>query len=218
MKRAVLLLSIVSLLSAPAAFAQHRSVDVIGYATWVDLNGDSTVNGPQNIDAYRVNFESDTGFGAAVNVFFTDRISTEFAASVVEPDVNVNRSGGVPSTFVGSAQMIPITATLQFHLAPNGTFDPYIGGGAAYVLFDDVNNGRNLSGADIQKINLKDDVGFVVNGGVSMKLSGMFGLNADVKYVPVKSSAHAVFATGPGENSDIDVNPLMVSAGVRLSF
>jgi outer membrane protein W len=43
-------------------------------------------------------------------------------------------------------------------------------------------------------------------------------VNVDAKYVPVKSSARAVFASGPGQTSDIDVNPLIVGAGVQFQF
>ena len=51
--------------------------------------------------------------------------------------------------------MTPLTGVLQWHFAPAGFIDPYIGAGAAYVLFDNVNGYGNLG---VDKINFKDDV------------------------------------------------------------
>ncbi|HXI11086.1 MAG TPA: OmpW family outer membrane protein [Thermoanaerobaculia bacterium] len=219
MKRILLAIGLISVFATPVLVAQDRSVDIIVYATRVDLSGDSVVNGTQSIDDLRVNFDSDLGYGAAVNVFFSNRISAEFAAAVVNPDVDVRtNTGPVQSGFIGDSQVIPLTATLQFHFAPQARFDPYIGAGAAYVLFDNVENGRSLGSADVRSIDLDDDVGLVLNGGLTIKFSRLFGLNLDAKYVPTKSSARAVFATGPGQDSEIEVNPLMISAGLRLTF
>jgi outer membrane protein len=204
---------------ASPSFAQSRSVDIIGYATWVDPNGDGTIEDANDFDDLDVEFDSEQGFGVAVNVFWSNRISTEFAASVVEPDVAFRSDSPLIGAFSGgSLEMIPITATLQFHLAPDSRIDPYIGVGAAYVLFDELDERGDLDDVDIESIDFDDDVGLVVNAGVSFDITPSLAIYLDGKYVPVSSAATARFASGPGTESEIDINPLMLSAGLGFQF
>jgi outer membrane protein len=204
---------------ASPGYAQSRSVDIIGYATWVDPNGDGTIEDINDFDDLDVEFDSEQGFGVAVNVFWSNRISTEFAASVVEPDVAFRSDNPLIGAFSGgSLEMIPITATLQFHLAPDSRIDPYIGVGAAYVLFDQLDEREDLDDVDIESIDFDDDVGLVVNAGLSFDITPNFAIYLDGKYVPVSSAATARFASGPGTETEIDINPLMLSAGLGFQF
>jgi outer membrane protein len=208
---------IVSLFALPA-FAQTRSVDLTGYVSWVDPNGNGAFD-RASLDDIDVDFESETGYGLGLNVFFTDRFSVEFAATSVESDVAFESSNPlVPAFTGGSLEMIPITATLQWHFNPEGRFDPYVGAGAAYVLFDDLDGRDDIDDIDLDAIEFEDDAGFVVNAGASFDITPNFALNLDAKYVPVSSAATAVFSSGPGVESDIDINPLILSAGLSLQF
>ena len=112
--------------------------------------------------------------------------------------------------------MIPITGILQFHLAPNGFIDPYIGGGAAYVLFDDI---EDIGLDDLDRIDFKDDVGFVVNAGVGIRLGNRFGIVLDGKYVPIEADATAI-NLGATEEDDtrVDISPIIISAGLHFAF
>lgn len=208
----------IALLAASPLAAQSRSVDLYGFVNWVDPSGDSVFDA-DGLDDARVEFDSAQGFGVAVNVFFSNRVSAEFAASVVEPDV-VFRSDNpaFPLLTGGELEMIPITATLQYHFNPDGRFDPYVGLGAAYVLFDEVGGLSDVGGVNVDAIDFDDDVGLVVNAGLTFDITPTFALYVDGKYVPVSSSATARFATGPGTSTDIDINPLIISAGLGIQF
>lgn len=200
-------------LTSPA-LAQQRSFDLTGNFIWMDPTGGGTfedLTDPADID-----IEADAGYGVAANVFFGDRISAEFAIARVEAETNVRRrsvGGGGPG---GTITMQPLTAVLQFHFAPNGFLDPYIGGGAAYLVYD-FSESQGVHGID--EIDFDDDVGFAVNAGVGIRLGNRFGINIDGKYVPIESNARAVIFTG-GEESDarIDVSPIIISAGLSLRF
>lgn len=218
MKKIVLFIAIVVMFAAAPAAAQSRSVDVIGFASWVDLSGDTTLEEANGIDDLDIDFEGDMGYGVGINVFLGNRFSAEFAASAVNVEVNAAPGGPVSPFLAGELEMIPLTGTLQFHFAPNSRIDPYIGAGVAYVLFDEVEGGEDLEDIDVDAIEFEDDYGFVANAGIDIGLTDMIALNADAKYVPVESSARARFATGPGEFADIEVNPLILSAGLRLRF
>lgn len=196
------------------ALAQNRLIDLSAFATWVDPSGENSFRFDPGGSDVQTDFDADQGWGVAVNVFWSNRISTEFAAAMVEPDLNIRSA--VP--FSEGLQMMPLTAVLQFHLLPRSGFDPYVGVGAAYVIFDDIEGSEDLDEVNIDAIDFDDDVGLVLNAGVSWALSRGFGLYLDGKYVPIESAARAVFTQGPGQETDIEINPLMLSAGLSFRF
>jgi outer membrane protein len=196
-------------LSTPAL--AQRSFDLTGNVVWLDPSGGGSFEDLS--DPADIEFEPSVGYGLAANVFFSDRISADLAISRVSPEAQVRRRASGGRT--GNLDIMPVTAVLQFHFAPNGFIDPYIGGGAAYVLYDDFDN--NGVG-NLDRIDLEDDVGFAVNAGVGIKLGGRLGIVVDAKYVPLESNATAVNVTGPDEEGRIDVSPIIVSAGLSLRF
>ncbi len=209
-------LAMVLLFSFPA-LAEERSVDVTGWYNWIDPSGDSTFD--RDADDFGLEFDSETGFGAAVNIFWGKRISTELAVNLFEPEATLRSDNpAIPVFSGGSLEMMPITGTLQFHFNPEGRVDPYIGAGVAYVLFDNLDNSEDLDDIDVDSIDFDDDYGFVANAGVSFDITPNFAINLDAKYVPVKSSATAVFTSGPGQNVDVEINPFILGAGLQFQF
>src|SRR5215213_6993646 len=137
MKHAVPITLLLLLVAAVPMSAQNRAFDLTGYASWVDTSSEGTFD-DTTANPVDVNFDGTLGYGLAANVFFGNRLSTEFAIVRVNSDVNVRQRAVANGNT--EAEIMPITAVLQFHFAPNGTFDPYIGAGAAYVLIDDVDS------------------------------------------------------------------------------
>jgi outer membrane protein len=202
--------AVLALLVVLPAAAQNRFFDLTASAVWVDPTGDSSfddLSDPASID-----FDADTGYGAAVNFFVSDRISIELAASKTSPEGTIRRralGGGTTSV-----DIVPITGVVQFHFAPNSFIDPYIGAGAAYMLLGDVDGAD-----DIQAIDAKDDVGLAVNAGLAIKLGDRVAIVADGKYVPIESDATARIVGSNNESQGtIDVSPIILSAGIQLRF
>lgn len=214
MKRIALSLCILFL--AVPTFAADRYFDLTGWATWVKPQSDNTFNSTNPNQPFDINFRGKLGYGAGVNVFFGRSLSLALDASAVKPDAQFGFPGSTLNQ--GSIKMIPITGVLQWHLAPTGFIDPYIGAGAAYVLFDNLQNFSDAGKVGVNQINFKDDVGLALNAGIGFNFSPHIGITGDVKYVPVKSSATAVFATGPNQSQKIKINPVMASAGLTFHF
>ncbi|HEV7242860.1 MAG TPA: OmpW family outer membrane protein [Thermoanaerobaculia bacterium] len=200
------------LISLPAA-AQNRFFDLTGSYVWADPTGGGEFE--DLADPAEIEFDASTGYGASVNFFISDRLSIDIGASVISPETRIRRRAIGAGGDV-QIDMIPITGILQFHLAPNSFVDPYIGGGAAYVLFDDINE-TGLD--DLDRIDFKEDVGFVVNAGVGIRLGNRFGIVLDGKYVPIETDATAV-NLGATEEADtrVDISPIILSAGLQLRF
>ncbi|MGH9457649.1 MAG: OmpW/AlkL family protein [Thermoanaerobaculia bacterium] len=217
MKRLFFLVALISLAATPA-FAQTRSVDLTGWVVWADPTGDNDFSDVEDAEDFETEFESEQGFGIAVNAFFTNTISVEFAASVMEPDLTLRSTDPeLDEGTIGSLEMIPVTATLQFHFNPDGRLDPYIGGGVAYVLFDQVESDE-LRDIDIESIDFDDDYGFVANAGLSFDITPTFAVNLDAKYVPVSSPARAVIGGTESDEMEFDINPLILAAGLSMQF
>jgi outer membrane protein W len=211
----------VLVLSAVPTFAAERFFDIKGYASWVDFNSSGTFGANPSLDrGVDVNFDAKRGYGAAANIFFGSNFSLEVAGTAVKPEVSFGPAPGT-SFQGGDVRMLTLTGVLQYHFAPRAMFDPYIGAGAAYVLFDNLKDPRNISDVHFSQINFKDDAGLALNAGIDIGLTPHFGVFVDGKYVPVRSSATANFAGSAGSGStftDIRENPVIVSGGVRVSF
>lgn len=198
-------------LSVPAM--AQRAFDITGNVVWLDPTGGGSFE--DLADPADIDFDASVGYGLAANVFFGERLSAEFAISRVKPDTTVRRRSVGGNAIGADAEVMPVTAVLQWHFAPNGFIDPYIGGGAAYVLFDNIeNNGLG----NLDRIDVEDDVGFAVNAGLGIKLGGRLGLVVDAKYVPLEANARAVTVTGPESEGRVDISPIIVSAGLSLRF
>lgn len=214
MKSRFLLAVLLALLALPV-FAADRFFDLDLNAVWVDPNSDGTFTRTGTNDIH-TDFKGDLGYGAAANIFFGNSVSVEFAAARVKPKANLTQAGF--NDFNGRMSLIPLTAVLQWHFAPNGFIDPYIGGGAAYILFDDVKGANGPNDIALNHINFKDDVGFAADAGLSIKIGSNMDIHGDVKYVPLKTNATAVFPTGPDTETRIKINPVIATAGVGFRF
>jgi outer membrane protein len=215
MKHAVpFTLAVLLFAAAVPMSAQSRAFDLTAYAAWVDTSSEGTFD-DTTANPVDVNFDGTLGYGIGANIFFGERISTEFAIVRVNSDVNFRQRAVANGNT--QAEMMPITAVLQFHLAPHGRFDPYVGAGAAYVLIDDVDTPDELNNINFERLDFKDDVGLALNAGLGIRLSNNLGITLDAKYVPLESSATAVRTTG---NQDVkfDINPVILSAGLSLRF
>jgi len=205
---------VLSCIIAVPAFAADRTFDLTGWAAWVDPNSSGTFNSPTPNQPFNIDFNGKLGYGIGANIFFGDHVSTAFDVVQVRPEATLRPRPSGGGAFTNGFRMTPLTAVLQWHFAPSGFVDPYIGAGAAYVLFERANV---FGTPNLNRIDFKDDVGLAVNGGLGFRLSRMFGITVDGKYVPLKSSAKAVFTNGTA-TTKVKINPVIFSGGLTLRF
>jgi len=208
---------VLAFILAVPAFAADRAFDLTGFAVYVDPNSSGTFNSPTPNQAFDINFDGKLGYGLGANIFFGNALSAEFTISSVKVGTNFSGRGRVVSAGNPDLDMIPITGVLQWHFAPNGFIDPYIGAGVAYILFDNLDNASDLGNLGTSSIDFKDDAGLALNAGLGIRLTPRFAITVDGKYVPLKSSATAAFANGTSQ-TDVKINPVMVSAGLTIRF
>lgn len=203
--------AVLALLFVLPLSAQDRFFDLTASAVWLDPTGGGELE--DLTDPADIDFDGgDIGYGASANIFLGDRISLEIAASVNELESSFRRRRPTGGNVAGNFEIIPITGVLQWHFLPQSAIDPYIGAGAAYVLLED-----DASDATLSEIDYEDDAGLVINAGVGIRLGQRFGIVLDGKYVPVEASARVVSGTETAE-TDVDISPIILSAGLSLRF
>jgi outer membrane protein W len=188
------------LLSAPA-FAQ---VELTGWVSRIETTGDDTL---LDTPVGRVRFEiaSGPGFGASAGYRGGGRLGWEVGFMSLEPEATVSAGGF--SLDVGEIDMQLASAMVQIHLLPDSVIDPYAGVGAAWVRFGEI-RGTVLDLLDADDAELDDQYGYLLNGGAVVRLSPRAAIVIDARYVPVEMEISGL----PGE---IEINPLIVSAGFR---
>ena len=211
MRRLPAALALVFLVAAPAA-AERR---VMIFADVEGVRRSSDVQFEPNTVMYEPQFDSGGGVGGGVNFFFSSRISLELKVAGLASEMRVRRSGPdfVAIVDVGYAQFYPITALLQWHLTDEGSFRPYLGAGAGYVILRNID--KSIIGASA--VEFEDPIGLVVNGGVEIPFSERWSLLADARYTPIESESEVRFV-GTESVARIHVRPLTVSFGLGYNF
>lgn len=208
MKRAAVLLLV--LVSMPAA-AGDWSILATGH--WLEKSGEDELEGVLGVNEADFDFEAGPGIGAGFLWQPSTQWAVELKASFARMGVEV-RTRTTDAIFIldlGSVDVIPLTAILQYRPDLAGDWDPYLGAGVAHVLFDDL----SLEGSD-QSVRFDSDTGLALAAGLDVALSDRWFLNFDLKYVPFEtgSAGESRFGT----TGDVRLEPLLASAGVRYRF
>ena len=213
MKRSGFLFAIAVLAAAPAFAAGPFELE--GWASWVNTNSTTAFNSSAPNQPFGISLHNKMGYGVGANIFWSDNVSTDFSAVEVRPSSRFVTTANGSIISGPSLRMTPLTAIIQFHFSPKGAFDPYVGGGASYVLFDNLSGPGSLG---VSNINFKKDVGFVANAGIQFGLARNFAIVADGKYVPLRASTTAVYTSGGQTVSKFKINPAIFSAGLAFRF
>ena len=169
--------------------------------------------GDTNTDGSTIKFDDGRGFGASLNHFWTDHLSTEIGATALKSDNGGIYQDRIRLVSTGELKMTPITAMAQWHFGRHARIDPYVGAGVAYVLTDDLQS-DDLDATGIGKVEIDDGTGWTVGAGATFNLSDRFGITLDGKYIRFRPDS-----AGPGGTTvRLDFDPLVISAGMRLRF
>ena len=204
MRNKTLLSLIAALFVTATASAQSGSNEValkISNASYSSTTEDDPAG------SVELSFKGRTGYGASFNHYWTNRVSTEFGIDSLESRLHIS-SGGV-GLDVGKLETTALTALAQYHFGSNARFDPYAGGGIAYMSgkfkIDNPDIGENDS------VDLKNDFTWAADAGVNFRVTPRAAIGLDAKYIPYR----------PTDESDadrLDVNPIIYSLSVRFRF
>lgn len=169
--------------------------------------------GDTNVEGSEIAFDAGKGFGVSFNHFWTRSLSTEFSATALSHDGRITITGE-PALDIGSLDLIPVTATVQWHFARGSLLSPYIGGGVSYVMADDLRS-ADLQQIEVDRVEIDSKVGWVAQAGLDIGLTTRFAIAADAKYI-----AYSPQSAAPGDPApvDLELDPLIFSLGVKLRW
>lgn len=194
--------------------AEAQIADVAVWGSWAQF-GSQEIADP-DFDA-ELEFDDGSGFGVSANWFWNENFSTELFAMALDTDAVFRVGLGTSpreDINLGSIDLTPIMLTGQYHFAPRGRVDPYVGAGLAYVLADDL-EAFVSEDLEVERVMIDDELTFVLNAGLGVALTPAFGLNLDLRYLPLEPASQTA---GDPEELDLEMNPMIVSVGLRYRF
>jgi len=192
---------LVTLFTLPALAQTNSAGDVIVRLRATELNWANQQN--NGLATTNVTAQNKAIPEVDVSYFLTKNIATELVLTYPQT-VNIN-VGGAAS---GTVKALPPTLLLQYHFTELGQIKPYVGVGVNYTSFTSANilNG----GASVNA----SSTGFAAQIGFDYMLDKNWGLNADLKYIQIKTD---VFAGG-ANIGQLGLNPTVASAGLTYRF
>ena len=138
-----------------------------------------------------------------ISYFFSPSIAAELILTYPQ-----KHDVALDGNTIGSFKHLPPTLLAQYHFAPAGQIDPYLGVGFNYTRISSVNL---LNGAGSLE---NHSFGLALQAGLDFKLDKNWSVNFDVKKVQIRSD---VFAGGV-KISNVQIDPLLVGLGIGYRF
>jgi outer membrane protein len=185
----LLALAIPATADAQAWMARLRAIDVVP-------NASSSLSGLDVDSAWAPELD--------FTYFFNKNLAAELILATTRHEVTLNGAS------LGKVSVLPPTLTLQYHFTNLGAFKPYIGGGINVTWFynDDLKAGTTPLELDSYS------VGGALQAGIDYEIQKNWFLNADVKYIWIKTDVKAGGAT----LTELEINPWVFGIGVGYRF
>ncbi len=158
-------------------------------------------------DIFDVEFDEDMGYGILYNRFWTNSFSTEFAYQRLGADLTVSFEDIAADA--GDLDLDILSATAQIHFARGSMLSPYIGGGVAYISGE----AGAIDEDELEAVDLEDEIEFLANAGINVGLGRGLALFLDGKYILYEARGQ-----GDSEDEALEINPLVVSGGIKWRF
>jgi outer membrane protein W len=195
------------------AAAQQLPANDVG--VWVSTaQFDETSETDPDIGAeVSLEFDENVGYGVTFSHYWGNSLAVEFGAQKLGGDLNLSVEGPAAdfTAKVGELDLQAYSATLQWHFARGSRISPYIGGGAAFVTADF--DAEPIEGEPDEQVDLDNETTWLANAGINFALTPSLSLGIDGKYI-----AYEPKGEGDSDEDRLDVNPLVLSAGLRFRF
>jgi outer membrane protein W len=207
MKLHLVLAGFVCLFAAASLSAQSTSATL--YLSAQVNDDDSRFSDDPDVFA---GFDTGGGFGLSLSRMFGRNLSGELAVFRLSSSGEIREEGTGMSLDLGDLELTPIVGMLRYHFRPGQRVDVYAGAGLARVLADDLDT-ADLRAEGLAPIEIEDETAAVAGLGVIVSVSPRWSVVFDARYLPLDVTGR----TG-GQSESVDLNPLILSAGVRIGF
>ena len=163
----------------------------------------------------QVEAKGDTGLALRAEYRFSRRLGFELGLWRSNADFAVDFSGPDGDLSLGaSPSMTPLTAGLLVHLLPDRSVDLYLAARFAYVFYGDTS--LREPGLGRQDFRADDDLSWSLALGADVPLGGGdWGLHVELAHLDTRLTLTNL---DDGEESDLELDPVVLSAGVVYRF
>ncbi len=168
-----------------------------------------------------VDVDDQIGLTFNITYMYTANIGVELLAALpFKHDIKVE---GLPGT-AATVTHLPPTLSLQYHFAPNATFQPYVGAGVNLTWFMDESKKGGLRAADDLldvTTGIKVDstsFGLAAQVGFDFIIDERWFLNVDVRYIDISTDATLTVNGADFTKAKVDVDPLVYGIHVGYRF
>ena len=191
----------------------HGNFMIRGLVTGVLPDADASVTaGGARIPGANADVSDEVIPATTLTYFFNDNIAVELFCCFAKHEATgtgaIAGLGEIADTWI-----FPPALTAQYHFNTEGTVKPYVGAGLQYIAFFNEGTGQNRLGAT--SVSIDDGVGFTLQAGLDISVGNGWYLNADVKKTWLDTNVNW---KGTGVRADLDLDPLIVSAGFGYRF
>jgi outer membrane protein len=209
----LLLGAAIGALMSGAALAQTADDGLPSGAGTLELRGRAVVVAPEdnsssiNVVGGHISTTVSVIPEADISYFLTNNIAIEGIAGVTEHTIKAKGTAAGNLT-VGDVWLLPPTVTAQYHFAPGGSIDPYVGGGVNYTFFFGQSHQAPFTSATYD-----DHVGGALQAGLDFSLGGGWVANVDVKQLFLRTTAHTFVGPTPID-AKVALDPLLAGIGI----
>lgn len=186
----------IALLFSASALADEGSIEVSAGLAWV--NGG-------NVESPVLNAHADNNVTPAITITYyaTKNIALSSEAGISRHEFH-NAAGSL-----GKTSMIPANVTAQWHFAPDGNIDPYIGAGFNYCFF------TKQTGALGTLKHIDPTLGGVLQVGANVVTGDKWFANIDYKHLWIRPD---LVAQSGGKIEQINLDPDIVTLSFGMRF
>jgi opacity protein-like surface antigen len=161
-------------------------------------------------DSGELDIATSRGFGAHVEVFWSERVSMRVTGVFLNPAAIVYPDNPPPTDIdLGTLGLDIYSATARFHFPLRGGFSAFAGAGPAFVS---IGNLDDRFGEEVE-IDFDPQTTFLLEGGIRYRVHPRVVLELGASYLPLELSD-----APPPLQPAVGIDPLTISAGAAWRF
>jgi len=175
---------------------------------------------------HQLNVGEDTQLGITLDYRINQQWGLELiAATPFEHDID--GQGSLSGALLGSTKHLPPTLLAQYFIpTSNPNIEPFVGLGVNITAFFEEAPSQalidyaqaNLSGANVEEIQLDDCFGIAAQVGLNLKLNDQWGAHLMASWIDIESEAEVIADGAVALTADVEIDPTVLFVAVKYQF
>ena len=214
MTKTIIAAAVFAMTAASAQAEERGTWYVQGGLAHVSIpDGDDVSIGGAQVPGGGSSFTSDNTLTLGLGYYFNENFSV-LGFGGIPPETEAEGTGPLAGIPVGSLKYAPFTIFLNYHIPTKSKWKPFIGAGLVY------NYTFSVEGDAITNLEVDNAFGFALRAGIEYQIDDHWGAFASVEqaYVSHTATGNAPAFGGAPVEADIDLDPMVVQAGISYRF